>query len=57
MAASSKCGETTTMRAKAPGSTSPQVGSAKVSLTSGSYGHVVDLAGHVVAERPASARR
>ena len=50
MAASSKCGESTTMRAKAAGSTSPQVGSTKVSGTSGSYGDVVDLARHVVAE-------
>src|ERR1700744_1825287 len=50
MAASSKCGETTTMRAKASGSTSPQVGSAKVSVTPGSYGDVVDLTRDVVTE-------
>src|SRR6516164_3077264 len=58
MAASSKCGETTTMRENAAGSTSPHVGSAQVvvvasasSGTVGSYGHVVGLPGVVVAER------
>ncbi len=50
MAASSKCGETTTMREKTSGSTSPQVGSAKAALMPGSYGHVVDLTGDVVSE-------
>src|SRR6516165_132014 len=50
MAASSKCGETTTMRANTSGSTSPQVGSAKVSLMPGSYGEVVGMACDVVPE-------
>src|SRR5271163_4723201 len=50
MAASSKWGETTRMRANAAGSTSPHVGSAKAALMAGSYGHVVDRTGHVAPE-------
>src|SRR5580704_17943269 len=50
MAASSKCGETTRMRLKAAGSTSPHVGSANVLVMSGLYGHVVDLTGDVAPE-------
>src|ERR1700722_18215569 len=50
MAASSKWGETTRIRLRAAGSTSPQVGSAKVALMAGSYGHVVDLTGDVATE-------
>src|ERR1700733_4277974 len=50
MAASSKCGETTRMRRRVAGSTSPHVGSANVVLMAGSYGHVVDLTGGVAPE-------